>query len=58
MTVGNGSADLPDRSNAERAWTKVLRTVLAMPFSKVDRQAFLRAQLSPYCTEEQVRQAG
>ena len=57
MTVGNGSADLPDRSNAERAWTRVLRAVLAMPFSKVDRQTFLRAQLAPYCTEEEVNRA-
>ena len=57
MTVGNGSADLPEKSNAERAWTKMLRAALAMPFSKVNRQAFLRAQLTPYCTEEQVRKA-
>ena len=57
MSVGNGSANLPEKSNAERAWTKLLRAVLAMPFAKVDRQTFLEAQLAPYCTEEQVRNA-
>ena len=57
MTVGNGSADLPEKSNAERAWTRMLRVALAMPFAKIDRQTFLKAQLTPYCTEEQVRKA-
>ena len=57
MTIGNGSASLPEQSNAERAWTRVPRAVLAMPFAKVDRKAFLRAQLAPYCTEEQVIRA-
>ena len=57
MTVGDWSLDLPEKSNAERAWIRVLRAVLALPFAKVDRQAFLRAQLTPYCTEEQVSQA-
>ena len=47
MTVGNGSADVPEKSNAERAWTRVLRAALAMPFVKVDRQGISSVTASP-----------
>ena len=53
MTTGKTTPD-PVESNGERLWTKVLRTVLALPYAKVDRSRFLRVQLSPHCTEQQV----
>ena len=47
----------PEESKGEKIWTRVLRASLALPGAKVDRRAFLRSQLSPYCNEQQVGEA-
>ena len=57
MAIEQAPLELPGESNEERVWTKILRTVLALPYTKVDRKPFLRAQLRPYCTEEQIEEA-
>ena len=47
----------PEESKGEKVWARVLRASLALPGAKVDRRAFLRSQLSPYCNEQQVGEA-
>ena len=46
-----------EESKGEKIWARVLRASLALPGAKVDRRAFLRSQLSPYCNEQQVGEA-
>ena len=46
-----------EESKGEKVWARVLRASLALPGAKVDRRAFLRSQLSPYCNEQQVGEA-
>ena len=46
-----------EKSKGEKIWARVLRASLALPGAKVDRRAFLRSQLSPYCNEQQVDEA-
>ena len=48
---------MPEKSKGEKMWARVLRASLALPGAKVDRRAFLRSQLSPYCNEPQVGEA-
>ena len=43
---------VPVESKGEKMWARVLRASLALPGAKVDRRAFLRSQLSPYCNED------
>ena len=57
MAIEQAPLELPGESNEERVWTKILRTILALPYTKVDRKPFLRAQLRPYCTEQQIEEA-
>ena len=57
MIARKTTPDLPEESNGERLWTRALRTVLALPYAKVDRTSFLRAQLAPHCTAQQVIKA-
>lgn len=40
------------------AWNKVLATVLKMPGVKVDRIAFLRTELRPYCNQSRLQMIG
>jgi hypothetical protein len=40
-----------------RMWRALLKASLSIPGARVDRAAFLRAQLAPYCSEEMVEQA-
>ena len=46
-----------EKSKGEKIWARVLRVSLALPGAKVDRRAFLKSQLSPYCNEQQVDEA-
>lgn len=36
-------------------WKKTLNASLQLPFVKVERIAFLKKELQPYCTEEQIQ---
>ena len=36
-------------------WKKTLNASLQLPFVKVERIVFLRKELQPYCTEEQIQ---
>lgn len=38
-------------------WTKTLNAAIQLPFVGVDRKEFLRKELSPYCTPEQIQTA-
>jgi hypothetical protein len=42
----------------EQIWNKVLATVLKMPGVKVDRIAFLRKELRPYCNQSRLQMIG
>ena len=39
-------------------WNKILATVLKMPTVKVDRVAFLRKELRPYCNQSRLQMLG
>lgn len=39
-------------------WNKILATVLKMPTVKVDRVAFLRKELQPYCNQSRLQMLG
>ena len=39
-------------------WNKILATVLKMPSVKVDRIAFLRKELRPYCNQSRLQMIG
>ena len=44
-----------DESDARsQAWSKILSAALALPGARLDRVTFLRNELKPYCTTEQV----
>ena len=51
------TTETPEKSTGEKMWDRVLGASLALPGAKVDRRAFLRSQLSPHCTEQQVGEA-
>lgn len=38
-------------------WKKILNASLQLPFVKVERIAFLKKELQPYCTEKQIQSA-
>lgn len=38
-------------------WTKTLSAAIQLPFVGVDREEFIRKELSPYCTPEQIQNA-
>ena len=57
MSTVEMSLPEPEKSKGEKMWARVLRASLALPGAKVDRRAFLRSQLSPYCNEPQVGEA-
>ncbi|MBQ8712338.1 MAG: hypothetical protein IJ551_05885 [Prevotella sp.] len=44
--------------NENLVWNKVLSTVLKMPGVKVDRIAFLRKELRPYCNQSRLQMIG
>ncbi len=46
---------VPDRSF--KVWQRILRAAFALPGVKIDRAAYLRRQLSNYCSPEQVQEA-
>lgn len=45
-------------TNEAQIWKKVLDTVLKMPGVKVDRIAFLRKELRPYCNQSRLQMIG
>src|SRR5213596_1186013 len=49
--------ELPPGRGTEDVWNSVLRTALALPGVKVDRQAFLRRALSKHVTEKVLQSA-
>src|SRR5213082_464774 len=49
--------ELPPGRGTEDVWNSVLRTALALPGVKVDRQAFLRRALSRHVTEKVLQSA-
>ena len=57
MSTVEMSLPEPEKSKGEKMWARVLRASLALPGAKVDRRAFLRSRLSPYCDEPQVGEA-
>ena len=57
MTIGAKPQGGPERGGEEGVWLKLMRASLSLPYAKVDRSSFLRAQLSPYCDEETVAEA-
>ena len=46
-----------DMSNGEILWARILEASLALPAAKVNRETFLKSQLSTYCDKEQVSKA-
>src|SRR5205814_10015007 len=51
------SEELRPGRGTEDVWNSVLRTALALPGGKVDRQAFLRRALSKHVTEKVLQSA-
>ena len=41
-------------ANEVGIWNKVMSAAMAIPGVKVDRELFLRGELRPYCTKEQM----
>jgi hypothetical protein len=56
-TRSTSSEELPPGRRPEDAWNSVLRTALALPGVKVDREAFLRRALSKHVTEKVLQSA-
>ncbi len=52
-----GGADAQP-STSGGSWSKILATVLKMPGVKVDRIAFLRKELRPYCNQSRLQMLG
>ena len=48
---------LPEKSQGERVWERILRALMALPGVKVDRSSFLASRFRTYCNDEQVREA-
>ena len=44
-------------ANELAIWNKVMSAAMAIPGVKVDRELFLRGELRPYCTKEQMEKA-
>ena len=44
-------------ANELAIWNKVMSAAMAIPGVKVDRELFLRKELRPYCTKEQMEKA-
>lgn len=44
-------------ANEVTMWNKVMSTAMSIPGVKVDRDAFLRSELMPYCTKDQLEKA-
>jgi hypothetical protein len=56
-TRSTSSEELPPGRRPEDVWNSVLRTALALPGVKVDREAFLRRALSKHVTEKVLQSA-
>jgi hypothetical protein len=56
-THSTSSEELPPGRRPEDVWNSVLRTALALPGVKVDREAFLRRALSKHVTEKVLQSA-
>lgn len=54
MEPGQG---LPVRDEKFEVWRRILKAAFALPGVKIDRAAYLRRQLSNYCSDEQVEKA-
>ena len=57
MDTAESHSAMPEESKGAKMWDRILGASLALPGAKVDRRAFLRSQLSPYCTKQQVGKA-
>lgn len=44
-------------ANEVDLWNKAMKMAMAIPFVKIDRVEFLRKELSPFCTPEQIQSA-
>lgn len=44
-------------ANEITLWNKVMSTAMGIPGVKIDREAFLRAELRPYCTKDELDKA-
>ncbi len=56
-TRSTNNEELPPGRGTENVWNSVLRTALALPGVKVDRQAFLRRALSKHVSEKVLQSA-
>ena len=44
-------------ANEVDLWNKAMKMAMAIPFVKIDRVVYLRKELSPFCTPEQIQSA-